>query len=227
MAPALKIYLLTFFIDTTLLALLTGYAFYQYRRRSNVIRQIGWLLFSSFTANVLSYMLTGPVRNVPGSVYDFALIAFLSWIYNDQTEGRYKNFFVTCTVLYVVLGVYNVFFVQPLTITSYNKLMASFLIIGYTVMFFYKLMKDLPERQVHQLPMFWFNSAFLLYYAGTLFLFAFTSYLINVLKNDLLYYALFHNVLVIIQHCIIFLGLRYDHRRLNKSESGALKRYPA
>ena len=93
------------------------------------------------------------------------------------------------------------------------------IILCYALLFFYHLMKDLPERQVHHLPMFWFNSGFLIYHAGTIFLFAFTSYLINVLKDNLMYYMIFHNILNVVQHLIFIIGFRYDLKRIDRSES--------
>jgi hypothetical protein len=224
MLATLDVYYLTFYIDTTLLALLVFGAFYRYRRRSRSVKLLGWVFLLSFLANVLSYLLIGALRNVPGTVFDFAMMFFIGWLYNNETGGKHRNYLIVCTIIYFIFGIYNVFYVQPLTISSYNKLFASFLIISYTVMFFYKLMKDLPERQVHQLPMFWFNSALLIFYAGTLFLFAFTSYLINVLKNDLLFYMLFHNLLSVIHHYIFIIGLRYDLRRLDSSGVKGLTR---
>lgn len=207
------------------MALLAGYAFHQYSRRSGVIKLLGWLLAIDFLANGLSFVLNAQIRNVPGAVFDFVLVFFLGWLYNSETNGKQKKYFAFCTIAYFIFGIYNLFFIQQLTISSYNKLIASFLIITYTIIFFYRLMRDMPERQVHHIPMFWFNSAFLIFQAGTLFLFAFTSYLINVLKNDLLYYMLFHNILSIVQHCIMFVGFRYDLRRLNRPDRSVLDKY--
>ncbi|HZI23708.1 MAG TPA: hypothetical protein VFD46_01440, partial [Chryseolinea sp.] len=44
----------------------------------------------------------------------------------------------------------------------------------------------------------------------TFFLFSFHAYIINVLKNNMLIYWSFHNVLSIIEHIIFLIGLSYD-----------------
>ena len=82
-------------------------------------------------------------------------------------------------------------------------------------------MVELPAQHIHHLPMFWINSAFLFYHAGTFFLFAFTAYIIVVLKNDLLVYWTFHNLLSIIEHMIILIGLYYDLKSLPGGKSAA------
>jgi hypothetical protein len=225
MSSALKIYLNTYFFDTALIALLAGVSFLYYKRRSRLIKLLGWLMVFSFLANGLAFFLPGSVRNIPASVYDFVLVLMLGLLYNNQTNSQHKKYFAFSTIVFFVAGTLNLLLLQQLSISSYNKLFSSFIFITYAIVYFYKLMKDLPEKQVHHLPMFWFNSAFLIYHAGTLFLFAFTSYLINVLKNDLIYYMMFHNALSILHHLIIFVGLFYDLKRLKISETGLLSNY--
>lgn len=121
-------------------------------------------------------------------------------------------FFVTTTVVFV-LAFANLYFVQKTSINSYAYVLRAAILICYSLWYFYVLIRDLPSLYVHQMPMFWFNSAFLVMSAGAFFLFAFTSYLINVLRNDLLIYWSFHNILSILEHIIIMIGLYYDFRQ--------------
>jgi hypothetical protein len=75
-------------------------------------------------------------------------------------------------------------------------------------------MDELPAQHIHHLPMFWFNSAFLIFNAGVFFLFAFTAYITTVLKNNLLIYWTFHNLWNMLEHLIILVGLYYDLKTL-------------
>ena len=104
---------------------------------------------------------------------------------------------------FFIFALINLFFFQKTTPNSYSYIFHSAILIIYCLFYFYVLMRDLPSLYVHHLPMFWFNSAFLIFYAGTFFLFSFTSYLINVLKNNMLIYWSFHNILSIIEHLIV------------------------
>ena len=72
----------------------------------------------------------------------------------------------------------------------------------------------LPVQELQRLPMFWYVTSNLVYNAGTLFLLLFTTYLVEVLHNDLLIYWSFHNILDIIQDLLIMLGLWQDLRNI-------------
>jgi membrane protein insertase Oxa1/YidC/SpoIIIJ len=82
-------------------------------------------------------------------------------------------------------------------------------------------MVKLPTMHLQRMPMFWINSGFLMYAAGAMFLFAFTTYLTQVLKDNLLVYWSFHNILSIISQLIIMVGLIYDFKNLNSSPQAA------
>lgn len=100
----------------------------------------------------------------------------------------------------------------------------SSILICYSLWYFYVLIRDLPSLNVHQMPMFWFNSAFLVLGAGTFVLYAFTSYLIHVLRNDMITYWSIHNMLSIFAHLIVLIGLYYDFRQLKISRTHSVHR---
>jgi hypothetical protein len=66
--------------------------------------------------------------------------------------------------------------------------------------------------------MFWFNSGILIFHAGAFFLFSFSSYLVNVQKNDMMMYWSFHNMLSIVERLLILIGLYYDLKFLKGGE---------
>ena len=74
------------------------------------------------------------------------------------------------------------------------------------------------------MPMFWFNSAFLVLGAGTFVLYTFTSYLIHVLRNDMITYWSIHNMLSIFANLIVMIGLYYDFRQLKIRETHSVHR---
>lgn len=215
-------YLLTFYTESILLAFIACLTLFKFEMRSKLIRLIGLLYFIGFLCNLSGYLLavyTRSLTNIPPSLYDFILIIITSSIYNIQTSGRFSKTFKSITILYILIGIINILFIHKESISSYNKLLGSFIIIGYSIFYFYRLMVELPTTEVQRLPMFWFNSAFLIYHAGTIFLFAFTSYLINVLKDNLLIYGSFHNIMSIVQHILVLIGLSYDFKSLKQAKA--------
>jgi len=209
-----EIYFNIIYLQTTLSAIVALACFYRYSWRQPYIRLMGLLFAYGVFNTAVSFFLPGKYLNIPGSLYDFVLFIAITQVYNLTTEKRYWKAYGAIALIFVVCGIVNLFFVQHSAIASNNKLMSSLIIISYSIFYFYRLIVEMPSAHVHRLPMFWFNSAFLLYHSGTIFLFAFTSYLINVMKDDLWYYWIFHNALCVIEYCIILVGVFYDIRHL-------------
>jgi hypothetical protein len=130
--------------------------------------------------------------------------------------------YISATAAFALFAIVNALFIQKTAPNSYTNIPHSAVLIIYALFYFYFLMRDLPAQHVHRLPMFWFNSAVLFFHAGAFFLFSFTAYLVNVLRNDLIVYWSFHNLLSIIEHIIILIGVWYDFSSLKWRISKAI-----
>lgn len=187
---------------------------YSYRDRKPYVKLIGFVFLLSFVANLsaLAFHSYGLKRfsNIPQSVYDIGNLCFISLVFYNALSKRYGTFFLITTVFFLGFSVLNFMFLQKEAINSHNKFLSSLIILCYCIFYFYRLMVELPSTHLQRMPMFWFTAAFLMYHAGTLFLFAFTSYLIHILKNDLIAYWSFHNILSILQQLLMLIGIYYD-----------------
>jgi hypothetical protein len=206
---------LTFYLQTFLSALIAVSSFYRYTERSTVIKLVGILFALSFVCNVTSYSLfffnyRADLINVPGSVFDSGTVIIATIIYNHLTKSRYKTAFLTIAVLFLSMALFNLLFFQKVNIASYNLLAGSFIMMIYSVFYFHRLMVEMPTVHLQRLPMFWFNSAFLIYHAGGVFLFAFTEYLITTMNDSFVQFATFRNALFFAQQLIILIGIVYD-----------------
>jgi hypothetical protein len=211
---------LTFYLQTFLSALIAVTSLYRYSERSIVIKLVGVLFALSFICNLISYSLfffdyRADLINVPGSVFDSSTIIIATIIYNHLTKSRYKATFLTITLLFLSLALFNLFFFQKVTIASYNLLAGSFIMMVYSIFYFHRLMVEMPTVHLQRLPMFWFNSAFLIYHAGGIFLFAFTEYLITTMNDSFVQFATFRNALFFAQQLIILVGIVYDFKSSN------------
>ena len=205
-----EIYLVFVYTTTALSGLLAIACFYKFSSREIPVRLIGLLFTCSFLCSVAS-SITG-YGNVIGLIYVMLEILIIGVIYNHVTAGKYRNQFLLTSIIFTAFAIYNLLFFQKTEINSYTMLVSSFIIIVYSVFYFYLLMRELPNGHLQRLPMFWFNSAFLFFHAGTFFLFAFVEYLVHVLNNNLLTYWFFHNVLFFIQLLIVSVGLWYSFK---------------
>jgi hypothetical protein len=116
------------------------------------------------------------------------------------------------TALFILFFIFNMIFFQREKINSYTYIVSALVFIVLAVGFFYKLMKDLPALQVYLLPMFWVNVAVLVYFAGNLFVFTLSHYLVTVLNNNLMVYWGFHNFLSILKNVLFAVGFYLSTR---------------
>jgi len=151
--------------------------------------------------------MKGKEYNIPQNVYLVLQLIIISLLFYKAVLGKYKGLFISVTLGFLVFGFINILFIQKNDINTYTKTLSSVILIFYCVLYYYRLLVDLPVQHLHKLPMFWYSMAFLMYNAGTLFLMLFTSYLVEVLHNDLLIYWTFHNILDIVQNLIVMVGL--------------------
>lgn len=203
-------------IQTVLSALITILSWIGFKSRSLTVRLVGLMFLVGCLANVFTYVLIRSAtlrsyQNATGEVYLIISMICLLYIYFVILFGK-KEWFILITGILLVFSLINFFFIQKLAFNSYTVVFQSVAVISCCLFYFHMLLRDLPSIYVHQLPMFWFNSAFLIYFAGNFFLFCFQSYLVNVLKNSLIVYWSFHNILSIIEHLVIMVGLIYDFR---------------
>lgn len=211
----MEIYLLLVLAQTVLSAIVAILSLIRFRSRNQIVRLIGFVFLVSFLANIGAWILvrSGTFRgyvNIPYPIYAIISLCLYSRLYFLLLHKKRAGVFIFVTSAFVIFALINIFFIQKTTHNSYSFLLHSAILIVYCLLYFYVLMDDLPSLYVHHLPMFWFNSALLVFHAGTFFLFSFTAYLVNVLKNDLLIYWSFHNMLSIIEHVIFLVGLYYD-----------------
>jgi hypothetical protein len=217
------------YTQTTLSAFVAFFCLIKFKSRKHYVRLIGFVFLLSFVANTVAITLyncgLGRLVNIPQSAYDIGAIVIITLVFYNALNKRYSRAFLIVALCFLVFSLLNLLFLQKSGINSYNKFLSSFIVTCYCVFYFYRLMVELPSIHLQRMPMFWFTSAFLIYHAGTIFLFAFTSYLTNVLKNDLITYWSFHNFLSIIEHLLMLVGVYYD-RNTNRNTPDDLYRPP-
>lgn len=179
---------------------------------------IGLLFAFSALFNLMQFSAlvfgTNLVMNAIGSAYEIVFFVIASLIYNSATNNRFRRAILLLATVFVVGGIVNLIF-SPTGLASVTKLASNLIVIVYCIVYFFQLMRDLPTIHVHRLRMFWINSAFLLYSAGTVFLFAFIQYVIDVHTEKVGILWVTNLSLFIIHQLIIMVAVVYDLRRLD------------
>lgn len=102
------------------------------------------------------------------NVYRFALWGFIK-----------PKVISTIMILFTALAVINTLFLQGFKFNNSNiKIIESAVLIILTLIFFYKLAREMMVKRLEEYPMFWINSAVLIYFSSSLFVFLYSNFLL-------------------------------------------------
>jgi hypothetical protein len=182
-----------------------------------------WLAYSlifSLLCDVAGRILfaLGINPNFSNTVYWlFSVIPITVFFYYAINWKTITGYLMVTNVAYLVFGIVNFLFIQTRTVNSYSNVFHSLIIIVLSILFFYKLLKELPAQQLQRLPLFWIVSAFFFTNAGKLAIYTVTHYLVHFLKDNLIILWSFHNFLTIIGNLLIGYGAWLNHKQLRST----------
>jgi hypothetical protein len=174
----------------------------------------------SITCDVLSViqvLFFGANNNLGGTLYSIGAVSFFSLIfYHAIGNVHLKRYLYLINIVYVVLVTYNAIYVQGSSINSYSFLSSSILVLAFCVVYYFKLLRDLPTENLYQLPLFWIVSGFFFTKSGKIVLYTVIQYLMDHHQDNLMYLWIMHNSLTIIENSMLVYGawlqLKIIHR---------------
>jgi hypothetical protein len=118
--------------------------------------------------------------------YTVAEFLLLGVLYAKHLNGLVKTTFMQGLMFaFVILALINTLFFQSLNEFNSNiTFTESLLMIVFSVLFFYKLLRDLQHRKLERVPIFWINMSVLTYFSGALILFHVSNELISIPKEE-------------------------------------------
>ena len=172
----------------------------------------GVLLMVSLIADVVGYILIlNQISNhAVNNIYFLVSFAVLSLMYArllpDVKQAIYSFIGVACCIF-----IWDTFCIQTITgVQSYVITFCAILSIGYALIYYDHLLNKRPALYIMQYPFFWINSAVIYYFGLNLFLFAFSNYIFENLKDEeVIAVWAFHNVNNIIKNILFAVGLSF------------------
>lgn len=172
----------------------------------------GVLLMVSLIADVVGYVLIlNQISNhAVNNIYFLVSFAVLSLMYArllpDVKQAIYSFIGVACCIF-----IWDTFCIQTITgVQSYVITFCAILSIGYALIYYDHLLNKRPALYIMQYPFFWINSAVVYYFGLNLFLFAFSNYIFENLKDEeVIAVWAFHNVNNIIKNILFAVGLSF------------------
>ena len=163
-------------------------------------------------------VLSGMNPNITGHIYWlFATVPLsLFFFYSIAWKGLLKPI-IFLNIIYFAFALVNLLFIQTISLNSYSNIIHSFIILFYCIVFYYKLLKELPAQQLQQLPSFWIISGFFFSYAGKMVIYTVTHFLIHFEKDNMIVVWSFHNFLSLLGNAIIAYGAWLNFKQIRTS----------
>lgn len=188
--------------DISVYSILIPLAVFIFARNRKKLPTGIWLLGALLLASGLSDMLClllykyfGINPNTIVSIYLCVQFILLSSIYRTAfSVPSYKKIISITGVLFAIFAVINLFFIQGVTGFNTNLFtISSIVFVLYSIFYFYRLIRELPEPFIERMYMFWINTAVFIYFGLNLFLFVTVDRLILKADNQFLLSWGLHN----------------------------------
>lgn len=132
---------------------------------------IGLVILVEISSRILWYLSTNNLF-----LYHFyAVIEFLllATLYNKHIHRLIKPMYMFIIMTsFVLFAIINTAFFQSLKqFNSHVTFVECILLIVFAILYFYKELRDLENRHLERIPMFWINASVITYFSGSLVLF--------------------------------------------------------
>ena len=186
---------------------------------------IGWILIVSLLADAISiggYFIFRTNMNFSTVFHDVILVPLYFMFYRSKISAPKVRIMLTTMMIFAAsFALINAIFLQGFNdIREFSKAFNSLVLMLYSVTYLYMLMKDIPAQLATRLPMFWVNTAVLVYYAFMLVIYLLSEYVLTVLNGSIIVIWFVHNLLGIIHYTMISVGL-WSNRSLYRPRSAA------
>lgn len=183
----------------------------KYRALSLELRSIFWFCVMVFIMDGIGRILwLSSISNLfLGHIHTIAEFLLLANAYRIALRGFVKPLLIPAImVLFTLLAVCNTLFLQGFKFNNSNiKIIESVLLIAFTLVFFYKLGRDLIVARLEKYPMFWVNCAVLVYFSSSLFIFLYSNYILLYSKQLGIRAWFVHALFFILFNAILSLSL--------------------
>ena len=124
------------------------------------------------------------------------------------SDSIWKKLIIFIPVPFAIFAVLNVIIGDgAVNLGSYIRSVEALLVIGITLVWFYQALNDASIKVIHREPMFWVSAGFLIYFAGTFFLFITSTYLLENARGILVVAYLINSIANICKNLLFTVAL--------------------
>jgi hypothetical protein len=190
-------------------------ALFRWRYLTSCLRYVGLFVGLATLGEVVSLITAAlSIRNLHilhvYTILEFNLIALF-----------YRRFFGQFYPRWLIPGLMGVFtgfailnslLLQPLNrYNTYARGLEALVVIALALLCFYKILTELPAKRLDKHPVFWINTGYLLYFAGSLFFLLLSNALLTDSNRALILMVFgLHSFLMVLMHLFIGVGLWFS-----------------
>ena len=148
--------------------------FYRFRRLTPVAKVVLFFVIIAWLFELLSSYVANQGTNNTNLVPYWVAIEtiFLAWIFRLTLKGVWKKVLVMVTILILLTTLGTIlFWSESDTFSSNLRLVQTGIFILVILIYFYQLFDQGDTKALGKDPMFWFGTAFFIYFCGNLFFF--------------------------------------------------------
>jgi len=189
----------------------------QWKRIPREISELRWLLVAGLVFDIIGRTLGILKTNNlwVGDVFMCIQFTVLLYIFSKQFSSKIY-FFIAYSVVVSFYAISLLFLDQTVKSLVRSNAVDGLVLIVISILFFFKLLSELKEVNIHRLPVLWIAFGTLFYYSGNLFVFLAATYL----ETDPDYLRVFwilHNVLNIVKNVLFAIALWQSYKLVKSS----------
>jgi hypothetical protein len=175
-------------------------------------KEFFWLMLlylTSFIADVtgeLFYQFRWANTNLASTAYNIISPALFGCFFYYSLRWPSWKWPITCATV-IIFSIVNGVYFQKETINSFSAALLALYILFFCIVYFYKLLRELPADRIQTLPLFWIVSALFFIQSGKLVLQSVVHYMTTIRNDDLIVLWSIYNGLAIINNFITAYGV--------------------
>lgn len=183
----------------------------RYKRFGKPFISLSVLLIVAAIISFIAYLHYAKQENNMYLLHVYTVFEYIGWtvFYYQFFENKIiKKTFIVLSVLFVVFSIVNTIFWQPLDINnSHSRSLEGFLLLCFAVAWLYKVFVDSTIKNIEKHPVFWINTAVLIYFAGNFVLFTAQDLLFEITLKEFIVAWTLHGLFLILHYLLISFGI--------------------
>lgn len=174
------------------------------------------LMFIACASELISSALWRQETNnmIVSHIFTPIEFALLTYYFSENFKRRTQQLFYATALGFAVFALLNAFvWNSHYEMNKTPRTIECILLIALSLLIYGKIMHSFTQEKLTDLPVFWFNSAVILYFSSNILLFYFSHFVAN-LSNDMsIWIWSIHLIFMTIYYLLFSIGLWKIHRK--------------